>query len=117
MVNLYEIKPIKDRAELNLSYSKELEVINEIENYYPDEKKGLIIYKNKSNFKIKFKRKIIKEFKGLYNYDNISGTLIVYKKKKKLNKKLLEYFLVMEIVKHYIVMIYFLIIQQLIKLC
>ena len=86
---LYEIKPIKDKVELDLSYSKELGKINEIENYYPDEKKGLIIYKKDDNFKIKFKGNNIKEFKGLYDYDSISGTLILYKEEKEIEQKII----------------------------
>ena len=79
LINLYEIKPMKDSSEFCLSYSQDLGESKEIETYYPDENKGLIIYKNHDKFKIKFKKKNIEEFKGLYNYDIISGTLIVYR--------------------------------------
>ena len=79
VTNLYFIKPIQDSSEFNLIFSKELSESNRIENYIPYQKKGCIVYKNGDNIKIKFNEKKIEEFNGLYDFDNISGTLALFK--------------------------------------
>ena len=90
-INLYEIKPIQNTSDLTLVYNRELGEDNDIENYFPTFNKGLIINKSRDKLKIKFKNKNIEEYKGLYDYDKISDTLILYKEEGE-NKKLGIYF-------------------------
>jgi hypothetical protein len=79
VTNLYFIKPCQDSSELNLRFSKELSESNRIENYIPYKKNDCIVYKNGDNIKIKYNEKKIEEFNGLYDFDNISGTLALFK--------------------------------------
>ena len=88
---LYQLKPYKDSFEFNLVFSKELGEANKIENYFEYESKGFIIYKNCEKFKMKFKEKKIEEFEGLYDFDNFSGTLVVFREEN-LEKKIGIYY-------------------------
>ena len=90
-VNLFEIKPKQNSSDLALVFSRELGEENIIENYFPSYKKGLIINKEREKIKIQFKNKNIEEYNGLYDYDKISDTLILYRKEDK-DKKLGIYF-------------------------
>lgn len=77
-VNLYEIIICKDSQDLGLSDSESLGQKYSIENYYPqeNENEGLIIYRHQNKYKI---NSIALNF-DLYDYDNISRTLILYRK-------------------------------------
>ena len=86
VTSLYQLKPDKDSSEFNLMYSEELGEANKIENYFTYENKGFIIYKNGEKFKMKFKGKKFEEFEGLYDFDNFSGTLVLFKEENKENK-------------------------------
>ena len=79
VANLYEIKPFKDSSQFSLIFCEELGDANEIENYFSFERKGFAIYKNGDKFKMKIKEKKIGEFKGLYDFDNVSGTLALFR--------------------------------------
>ena len=89
IVNLYEIRSYKDSTKLKLLPPRELEEKNKFENYFPlkNKDKGLMIYKNK-------KKEIIiymndsdtLKFSGLYDYDDKSQTLIVYREENNIKK-------------------------------
>ena len=83
VTNLYQIKPYKDSSEFSLMFSEELGEINKIENYFTYENKGFIIYKNGEKLKMKIKGKKYGEFEGLYDFDNFSGTLVLFKEENK----------------------------------
>ena len=90
-IDLYEIKPIKDSSDLTLVFSRKLGQEYSIENYFPSYKKGLIINKDQDKIKIQYNDKIIDEYNGLYDYDRISDTLIVFRREDN-NKKLGIYY-------------------------
>ena len=78
-INLYEIKPKKDSSNLMLIFSRELGPENFIENYFSSHNNGLIIGKERDILKINFKNKKIQAYKGLYDFDKNSDTLILYR--------------------------------------
>ena len=78
-ISLYQIKPIQNTSDLTLVFNRELGDDNTVENYFPSFNKGLIIKKSKDKLRIKFKDKNIEEYQGLYDYDKISDTLILYR--------------------------------------
>ena len=85
-INLYEIKPKKDSSNLMLIFSRELGPENSIENYFSSHNNGLIIGKERDVLKINFKNKKIEAYKGLYDFDKISDTLILYREEEKEKK-------------------------------
>ena len=90
-ISLYQIKPIQNTSDLTLVFNRELGDDNTVENYFPSFNKGLIIKKSKDKLRIKFKDKNIEEYQGLYDYDKISDTLILYREEGE-DKKLGIYF-------------------------
>ena len=80
-VNLYKFMSYKDSDVLKLVNKEILEKkINEtIENYFSDEDKGLIIYKDGNKHKIFLNDRDFISFEGMYDYDCMSQTLIIYK--------------------------------------
>jgi hypothetical protein len=86
VANLYQLKPYKGSSGFNLMHSGELGEANKIENYFPYENEGFIVYKNGEKFKMKIKGKKIEEFKGLYDFDSFSGTLVLFKEDNKERK-------------------------------
>ena len=82
IVNLYEIMSIAHSTNLTLSQilnNKECIEKEKFENYFHQENDGLIIYKNDKKIRIYTNEQEFMEFIGLYDYDNMSKTLIVYK--------------------------------------
>ena len=82
IVNLYEIMSYAHSTNLTLSpilHSKEFIEKEKFENYFHQENEGLIIYKNEKKIIIYTNESEYIEFIGLYDYDNMSKTLIVYK--------------------------------------
>ena len=86
VINLYQLKPYKGSSGFNLMHSGELGEANKIENYFPYENEGFIVYKNGEKFKMKIKGKKIEEFEGLYDFDSFSGTLVLFKEDNKERK-------------------------------
>ena len=79
--------PYKDSTNLKLSYYGELEEKNKFENYFPSKDKGIIIYKNKKKENnIYINDSVNIEFSGLFDYDNKSQILIVYKEEDNIKK-------------------------------
>ena len=82
IVNLYEIMSYAHSTNLTLSpilHSKEFIEKEKFENYFHQENEGLIIYKDDKKIRIYTNGQEFIEFIGLYDYDNMSKTLIVYK--------------------------------------
>ena len=90
-INLYEIKPFQSTSDLTLVFNKELGDESTIENYFPSHNNGLIINKERGKLKIIFKKKVIEEYNGLYDYDRISDTLIVYRQEEGVKKLGIHY--------------------------
>lgn len=91
-LSLFEISQIKNTEELSImlkypNLNDSCDKKNEICDYYHQkenkENKELIIYKNleKNKFQIPFRNQILNDCE-LYDYDNMSDTLILYKKEK-----------------------------------
>ena len=68
----------KDSHDLKL-VSKEKIENKLIENYFPYEDKGLIIYKNMTQYIINLNQNNSVTFKGIYDFDSLSKTLIICK--------------------------------------
>ena len=85
-VNLYEIKPIKDSANLTLQFNEELGEESTFENYFPSYNERLIINKDRDKLKVKFKNNNIEGKIELYDYDKMSDTLILYRHEDKIKK-------------------------------
>jgi uncharacterized protein YkuJ len=81
IVNFYEIRPLSHLSKLMLSKITIKEFIEKekFENYFHQENEGLIIYKDEKKIRIFISEDNYIEFIGLYDYDNMSKTLIVYK--------------------------------------
>ena len=86
IVNLYEIIPFIDSQELCLSDSEELSQKYNIENYYPQENRGLIIYNYQDKFKLDTNEINYEDSIDLYDYDIFSRTLILYRKEENIKK-------------------------------
>ena len=88
-LSLFEISQIENTEELSimLKYSNlndSCDKISEIcDYYYQKSKKDLIIYKNleKNKYQMPFRNQILNDCE-LYDYDNMSDTLILFKKEK-----------------------------------
>ena len=72
-------------------FNKELGDESTIENYFPSHNNGLIINKERGKLKIIFKKKVIQEYNGLYDYDRISDTLILYRQEEGIKKLGIHY--------------------------
>ena len=82
IVNLYEIMSYAHSTNLTLSQilnNKEFIEKEKFENYFHQENEGLIIYKDEKKIRIFTNEENYIEFIGLYDYDNMSKTLIIYK--------------------------------------
>ena len=86
LVNLYEMIPFQGSQNLCLSDSEELGQKYIIENYYPQENRGLIIYKYQDKFKLDTNDINYEDLIDLYDYDIISKTLILYRKEENIKK-------------------------------
>ena len=74
-VYLYNIMPIRNSNDLTLSEKEKFK--KEIEDFFPNKDKGLLIYKNGTKNEILAEKSYI--FENIYDYDNNSKTLIIYK--------------------------------------
>jgi len=92
IVNLYEILQYKDSSEFCLSNPIELGDKDRIENYFPKDGKGLIVYKNDEKITIYIKEDSPVEFTGLYDYDKLSRTYFFYKEEDNIKKFIIYYF-------------------------
>ena len=81
IVNLYKFMSYRDSNDLKLVNKDILgRKINEkIENYFSDEDKGLIIYKDGNKNKIFLNERDCITFEGIYDFDSMSETLIICK--------------------------------------
>jgi len=86
VTNLYKFMTYKNTNMLNLSDPEEVEKKDTIENYFNSDNKGFYIFKNNDKYKINISEKNFIEFKGLYDYDIYSKTLVVYKEEDNLKK-------------------------------
>ena len=91
IVNLYEIMPIKDSQNICFSDVKELGEKDRIENYFSQEGKGFIIYKNGDKIQITIRNNQSREFVGLFDYDIFSQTYVFYREEDKRKKVLISY--------------------------
>ena len=81
-LNLFEFMLYRDSNDLKL-VNKDLlgnKLNQEIVNYFPFKDKGLIIYKLEKKYKIFLNERDSIIFEGLYDFDIITQTLIIYKK-------------------------------------
>ena len=93
IVNLYEIMPYAHSTNLTLSpifHSKGIIEKEKFENYFHQENEGLFIDKDDKHFRIFTNGQEFIEF-HLYDYDNMSKTLAVYKEERN-RKKIGIYF-------------------------